>query len=129
MIVGASDAPFKAAISPITSGCFAVGSTSAEPPMRRTYAATHSAAAATSPRWAASALTLGMRMNSASSSNQACSTRADLSAQLLPERQQCGQSEQTANDPERRHEVLTTDPRKELRRTRTLRQGGSAALP
>src|SRR5213592_882655 len=64
-------------MSPMINGCVSVGTTSALPPARRTNSASHSAAAFTSPDRSASALTLGMRISSASSSNQGSATAAE----------------------------------------------------
>src|SRR5436190_2288825 len=64
-------------MSPMINGWVSVGTTSALPPARRTNSASHSAAAFTSPDRSASALTLGMRISSASSSNQGSATAAE----------------------------------------------------
>src|SRR5437870_458194 len=70
MTVGAESASSDARISPITSGWFSVSRTSASPPAARMKSRTHSAARVTSALCAGSALTLGMRRSSESSSIQ-----------------------------------------------------------
>src|SRR2546427_4796778 len=70
MTVGASSGFSEAQISPITSGLFSVGTTSAWPPAARMKSRTHSAARSTSPECSGSALTLGMRRSAKSSSSQ-----------------------------------------------------------
>ena len=63
----------SAGISPTTSGAgSAVGTSSASPPAARTKSRTHSPARTTSAACAGSALTLGIRRNSESSSSQSC---------------------------------------------------------
>src|SRR5919197_5162874 len=74
MTVGASPSPLEARISPRASGWPSQSRSSASPPAERMKSHTHSPARRTSSARSASALTLGMRMNSASSSSQACST-------------------------------------------------------
>src|SRR5438270_6255488 len=69
-------------MSPITRSRSPCGTSSASPPARLTKSRTHSAARRTSPRWAGSALTLGIAMNSRSSSSQACSTAGESSYSL-----------------------------------------------
>src|SRR3954470_17504874 len=58
----------------MTSGCESVSCSSASPPARRTKSRTHSPACRTSPACCGSALTLGIRSSSESSSSQAWST-------------------------------------------------------
>src|SRR5205823_9503426 len=70
--------------SPTISGCVSVLTTSASPPPRRTNSANHSAACSTSPACAGSALTLGMRTSSASSSNQASAMAGESTPGLRP---------------------------------------------
>src|SRR5436190_4717951 len=66
-------------MSPMTSGCESVSCSSASPPARRTKSRTHSPAPRTSPACCGSALTLGIRSNSESSSSHAWSTAAESS--------------------------------------------------
>src|SRR5919201_1342387 len=66
--------------SPSASGWPCQSRSSASPPAARSRSQTHSPAIRTSSARAASALTLGMRRNSASSSNQGSATAAESSA-------------------------------------------------
>src|SRR6478672_10179659 len=74
MTVGASAPLALAGMSPMTRSRSPMGTSSASPPARFTKSRTHSAARRTSSRCAGSALTLGIAMNSRSSSTQVCST-------------------------------------------------------
>src|SRR5918999_3835849 len=76
MTVGACPPPFAARISPTASGWRSPGTTSHSPPAARTNSQTHSPARRTSSACAGSALTLGMRRNSKSSSSQTASGSA-----------------------------------------------------
>src|SRR3954447_1204463 len=78
MTVGLSPFPADAEISPSASGCPPQSRSSASPPARRTKSQTHSPAFRTSSARSESALTLGMRMNSESSSSQAWSTAREF---------------------------------------------------
>src|SRR2546430_3396167 len=64
-------------MSQMITGCVSVGTTSAVPPAGRTNSASQSAAARTSPARSGSALTLGIRISSESSSNQGSATAAE----------------------------------------------------
>ena len=72
--VGADSGALVARSSPIASGCFSPATTSASPPATRTNSATHSPARRTSSARAGSALMLGIRRSSESSSSQVWST-------------------------------------------------------
>src|SRR5437764_15035960 len=60
----------------MVSGCFSVSCSSASPPAPRMKSRTHSAATRTSPACSGSALTLGMRRSSESSSSQSAGSSA-----------------------------------------------------
>src|SRR5258708_15511627 len=81
MTVGAGIVPLVARISPIASGCPSQSTSSASPPADRMKSQTHSPARRTSPAWALSALTEGIRRNPASSSNQGSLMAASLVTQ------------------------------------------------
>src|SRR5437763_6800846 len=80
MTVGAAPSADEARNSPSASGWRSQSRSSASPPARRTKSQTHSPAWRTSPSCAESALTLGMRTNSVSSSSQAFSTARESTA-------------------------------------------------
>src|SRR6478609_4217959 len=78
MTVGALSAPFDARISPIASGWPFQSTTSHSPPAARMNEQTHSPARTTSSLCSLSALIDGMRISSASSSNQSGFIAASL---------------------------------------------------
>src|SRR6478672_3025031 len=93
MTVGASAPLAFAGMSPMTRSRSPIGTSSASPPARFTKSRTHSAARRTSSRCAGSALTLGMAMNSRSSSTQVCSTGGESTwteIRLVPESDDLG---------------------------------------
>src|SRR5262249_42655509 len=77
MTVGALSAPAEARTSPTASGCPCQSISSHSPPEARMKSQTHSPARTTSAACAGSALSDGMRRNSASSSNHGSVTARD----------------------------------------------------
>src|SRR5580765_761901 len=93
MTVGAFAPLAFAGMSPMTRSRSPIGTSSASPPARFTKSRTHSAARRTWSRCAGSALTLGIAMNSRSSSTQVCSTGGESTwteIRLVPERDELG---------------------------------------